>query len=179
MCVFGGKTMQNKYENLTPEAIGEIGDTEAINQLQTLIECGTIAERRRAAEATQKAYNKDKPEMKKLVPSLLINLRSDDAHLRLYSLRALNEFDLNEVELKKIDYVAKNDDARYNRVLAESIIKKQRTIPLMQQTVNISKNQPLPEQMEQYRPSSMIKLSNRDKDMYLYEPGNVEKYSAN
>ena len=44
MCVFGGKTMQNKYENLTPEAIGEIGDTEAINQLQTLIECGTIAE---------------------------------------------------------------------------------------------------------------------------------------
>ncbi|MDD3322183.1 MAG: RecQ family ATP-dependent DNA helicase [Paludibacter sp.] len=177
---------QKNYEKLTPYELGETGDKEAIDYIKRFLDSGTVNERRLAASATQKICKKYKAEAIKLVPSLLDNLNNCAPQVRQYSLKALGTFDLNAIALKKIEFVFQNDDKEYNRLAAESIIKKHSVNIQIQRSVTVPKekmpkesNTPKLEEVEKYKSTSMIKLSNRSKDMYLYASKNVEKYSAN
>ena len=179
--------MINKnYQELTPYELGETGDKNGIIYIEKFLNSGTINEREIAASAAKKINRKYKSEAKKLVPSLLGNLSNNDPQVRQYCLYALGDFDLTILELKIIEAVVQNDDKKYNRLAAEGILKKQKVDWFSQSTVNKQQEETSKElknlslvKLDKYRLSSMIKLSSRTKDMYLYSSNNMEKYSAN
>jgi ATP-dependent DNA helicase RecQ len=180
-------TMTNKnYEELTPYELGETEDKKSIVYLEKFLNSGTINERSLAALATKKICKKYKSEASKLVPSLLYNLTNSAPQVRQVCLNALNEFELTIPELKNIEFIVHNDDKEYNRLAAENILKRHNTNLLYQNNINEqkqetskeSKNVKL-EELEEYKSSSMIKLSPRTKDMFLYASKNMDKFSAN
>lgn len=177
---------ESNYEHLTPYELGESGEKEAVKYLQRFLDYGTINERKLAASATQKLSRKFKAETMKLVPSLVNNLSNDDPQVHQYFLKVLKDFELNIDELKKKSFIAENDEKEYNRSAAKDILIRQDTFVKPEENIvkvqeDVPKNivLPKPDETLKYNSASMIKLSNREKEMYLYEADNMEKYSAN
>lgn len=110
---------------MSPFELGESKNVKAIEYLITYLQKGTNNEKRLAASAIRKLFNRYPSESEITVNYLVENLKIKRApQLIEYTLSALTLFKLNDNQLKLIEYISKKDNKEYNKKLAFQILRK-------------------------------------------------------
>jgi Superfamily I DNA and RNA helicases len=114
-----------KLKIMTPYELGESNDKEAVKYLIVFLSNGTTNEKRLAASAINKLSSKFYEECKEAIPFLTENLSSKYPQVRQYTLKALSKFSLTKDILNIISLININDEAVYNKKIAEEILTNQ------------------------------------------------------
>lgn len=123
----------NQVEELakwSPFELGESSRKEAINYLiQHLYSNKSYDSKRTAASGIRKLASRFKDTCELAIPYLLNNLTDPAPQVRQYTLKALEVLTLPDSAIQTIKAVAENDPKDYNRVIAQTILKKFKANP--------------------------------------------------
>lgn len=110
------------YDEMTPYALGESGQLEALSFLIEYLMSGRTNERRLAASAVGKLARIYRDECAEALPYLLDLVNDPSPQVRQYALKALAEFDVPDEALESLRTIAEGDEKYYNRDLAARIV---------------------------------------------------------
>ena len=120
--------MPSNLAKMSPKALGDTNDPNAIPLLSKYLQDGSIPEKTHAASAIRKIATTHRHDCKFVIPDLMKCAMMDKgkslAQLRQYSLLALERIELTETLINWLTNITENEEVEYVKEVAQRILAR-------------------------------------------------------